>query len=72
MADFEGLQVTGSHGSPWAYDSHVPVIWMGPGIEAGRIGRRVETVDVAPTIAAYLRVRPPSGTRGRVLTEAAP
>jgi len=69
VADFDGQSVTGSHGSPWAYDSHVPVIWMGPDIEAGRIGRRVETVDVAATIAAYLRVRPPSGARGRVMTE---
>jgi predicted AlkP superfamily pyrophosphatase or phosphodiesterase len=69
VADFEGMQVAGSHGSPWAYDSHVPVIWMGPGVEAGRIGRRVETVDVAPTIAARLRVRQPTGTLGRVMTE---
>jgi predicted AlkP superfamily pyrophosphatase or phosphodiesterase len=69
VADFDGQSVTGSHGSPWPYDSHVPVIWLGPGIEAGRIGRRVETVDVAPTIAAYLKVRPPSGARGRVMTE---
>lgn len=71
VADFDGQSVTGSHGSPWIYDTHVPVIWMGPGIKAGRIGRRVETVDVAPTIAAYLRVRYPSGTRGQVLKEVA-
>ena len=38
-------------------------------IETGRVERRVETVDVAPTIAAYLRVRPPSGSRGRVMEE---
>ena len=69
VADFDGTSVAGSHGSPWPYDSHVPVIWMGPGIEAGRIGRRVETVDVAPTIAAYLGVMPPSGSRGRVMEE---
>ncbi|MGB5766703.1 MAG: alkaline phosphatase family protein [Arenicellales bacterium] len=69
VAEFDGLSVTGSHGSPWAYDSHVPVIWMGPGIENGRIARRVETVDVAPTIAAYLGVKYPSGTRGSVMTE---
>ena len=69
VADFDGMSVAGSHGSPWPYDSHVPVIWMGPDIGAGRIGRRVETVDVAPTIAAYLRVRPPSGSRGRVMEE---
>lgn len=71
VADFDGQSVTGSHGSPWIYDTHVPVIWMGPGIKAGRIGRRVETVDVAPTIAAYLRVKYPSGTRGQVLKEVA-
>jgi len=52
VAEFDGKSVTGSHGSPWAYDTHVPVIWMGPGIEPARIARRVETVDVAPTIAA--------------------
>jgi len=71
VADFDGLSLTGSHGSPWIYDTHVPLIWMGPGIKTDRIERRVETVDVAPTIAAYLRVRYPSGTRGRVLKEVA-
>jgi arylsulfatase A-like enzyme len=49
----------------------VPVIWMGPGIEPGRIARRVETVDVAPTIAAYLGVKYPSGARGRAMAEIA-
>jgi len=71
VAEFDGLSVSGSHGSPWAYDTHVPIIFMGPGIESGRIGRRVDTVDVAPTIAAYLGVRQPSGTRGGVLPEIA-
>ena len=69
VAEFDGLSVTGSHGSPWRYDTHVPVIWMGPGVPAGRVSRRVETVDVAPTIAAYLGIRPPTGSRGRVMTE---
>ncbi len=69
VAEFDGLSVTGSHGSPWRYDSHVPVIWMGPGVPSGRIERRVETVDVALTIAAYLGVRQPSGARGKVMTE---
>jgi len=69
VADFDGASVAGSHGSPWTYDSHVPVIWMGPGIEAGKIVRRVETVDVAPTIAAYLAIRYPSGARGKPLAE---
>jgi len=69
VADFDGLTVTGSHGSPWSYDSHVPVIWMGPGITPARIARRAETVDIAPTIAAYLGIRPPSGARGAAMVE---
>jgi predicted AlkP superfamily pyrophosphatase or phosphodiesterase len=69
VADFDGLSVTASHGQPWAYDTHVPIIWMGPEIKAGRFARRVETVDVAPTISAYLGVKYPSGSRGSVMTE---
>ena len=69
VADFDGQSVTGSHGSPWAYDSHVPVIWMGPGVEPGKVVRRIETVDVAPTIAAYLGIKYPSGSRGTPLAE---
>jgi predicted AlkP superfamily phosphohydrolase/phosphomutase len=42
---------------------------MGPGVKPGRIARHVETVDVAPTISAYLGVKYPSGTRGKVMTE---
>ena len=69
VAEFDGKSVTASHGQPWAYDTHVPVIWMGPGIEPGRIARRVETVDVAPTISAYLGIKYPSGSRGNPLVE---
>ncbi len=69
IADFDGLTVASAHGSPWEYDTHVPLIFHGPRIEPGRIIRRVETVDVAPTIAAYLGTKAPSGTTGRALPE---
>jgi len=69
VADFDGLHVASVHGSPWAYDTHVPVVFAGPGISARTIVRRIETVDVAPTIAAYLRIKPPSGSRGNPLAE---
>ena len=56
VADFDGLTVASAHGSPWTYDTHVPVIFMGPGISGGaRVERRVETVDVAVTIAGVMR-----------------
>ncbi len=69
VADFDGLSVASAHGSLWSYDSHVPVIVSGPGVPAGRITRRVETVDVAPTIAAYLGTKQPSGVAGIPLAE---
>jgi predicted AlkP superfamily pyrophosphatase or phosphodiesterase len=70
IADFDGLHVASAHGSPWTYDTHVPIIVSGPGVAPGRIARPVETVDVAPTIAAYLGTKPPSGALGRPLVEA--
>ncbi len=72
VADFDGLSVASAHGAPWTYDTHVPVIFAGPGIEPRRVERRVETVDVAPTIAALLRIKPPSGSLGEPLREALP
>ncbi len=69
VADFDGMHVTSVHGSPWPYDTYVPLIFMGPGIEPKKIYRRVETVDVAPTIAEILGTRPPSGALGRPLEE---
>ncbi|WP_295315905.1 alkaline phosphatase family protein, partial [Roseobacter sp.] len=70
VADFDGLSVASAHGSLWTYDSHVPVIFMGRGIETGRISRRVETVDVAATIAMIMKTRLPSGAVGVPLSEA--
>ncbi len=67
--DFDGLTVASAHGSPWAYDTFVPLVFAGPGIAAQRTHRRVETVDVATTLAALLGTKPPSGATGRVLPE---
>jgi arylsulfatase A-like enzyme len=67
--DFDGLTVTATHGSPWRYDSFVPIVFAGGQIPAQRIYRRVHTVDVAPTLAAFLGMKPPSGSVGVPLTE---
>jgi predicted AlkP superfamily pyrophosphatase or phosphodiesterase len=60
------------HGSPWAYDTFVPIFFAGSGVPAQKIGRRVAPTDIAATIAAYLGVKPPSGSVGTVLTEVLP
>ncbi|MEX0325749.1 MAG: alkaline phosphatase family protein [Puniceicoccaceae bacterium] len=67
--DFDGLTVASTHGSPWRYDTHVPVIFAGLDLPPATIDRRVHTVDVARTIAAFLGTKPPSGASGNVLTE---
>ena len=58
-----------SHGTPWNYDAHVPVIFMGPGIKAGKYNGRACVNDIAPTLTNMLEVETPSGSAGRVLTE---
>jgi predicted AlkP superfamily pyrophosphatase or phosphodiesterase len=58
-----------SHGSPYDYDAHVPVIFLGPGIRAGRYDRRIALNDVAPTLAALLGLRAPEASAGKPLRE---
>ena len=60
------------HGSPWAYDTFVPIFFAGHSVPAQIIGRRVAPTDIAATLAAYLGVKPPSGSVGAVLTEVLP
>jgi len=58
-----------THFSPYAYDRHVPVLFMGPGIKPGRYDETIQPNDIAPTLATMLDVQTPSGSSGRVLTE---
>ncbi len=67
--DFDGLTVATTHGSPWRYDTYVPIVFAGAGIPAQQVQRRVLTVDVAPTLAAFLGIKPPSGAAGVPLVE---
>ncbi|NWG14536.1 MAG: alkaline phosphatase family protein [Acidobacteria bacterium] len=59
-----------THGTAYSYDAHVPIILMGPGIRPGRYDQTVTLNDLAPTLSSLLDVEPPSGSVGRVLTEA--
>lgn len=65
LFDTEGT----SHGSPWDYDTHVPLLFYGAGIRPGVYTERVGISDVAPTLAALLAVETPSGSVGRILPE---
>ena len=56
-----------SHGSPYRYDTHVPVLFCGMGVRPGVHATAVGTVDVAPTLAALLGVQAPADVDGRSL-----
>ncbi len=64
-----GTCVSSTHGSPWRYDTYVPVIFAGAGLKAAKITRPVTPYDIAPTLSAYFGVKPPSGAVGAVLPE---
>jgi predicted AlkP superfamily pyrophosphatase or phosphodiesterase len=66
---FDKGSIGGMHGSPWLYDTHVPIIFAGPGINAQKIHRLVHPVDVAPTIAALLGMTGPASAKGLPLVE---
>jgi predicted AlkP superfamily pyrophosphatase or phosphodiesterase len=59
-----------THGSPHHYDSHVPLVLMGPGVKPGRYNRRAAINDIAPTVSVLIDVEGPAGSTGRVLEEA--
>jgi predicted AlkP superfamily pyrophosphatase or phosphodiesterase len=58
-----------NHGSPWVYDTYVPIVFAGWTVPAQTTSRRVETVDIAPTLALLLGTKLPSGSVGRPLEE---
>lgn len=67
--DMDGLTIASTHGSPWRYDTHVPVIFAGHQVPAQVVNRDVTPYDIAPTLSNYLGITLPSGATGHVLTE---
>ncbi len=68
----EGLMVDeaiATHGSPYTYDRHVPLVFMASGIEPGRFDEVAATVDMAPTLASFIGVPAPADLDGRALIE---
>lgn len=61
---------TATHGSPWTYDTHVPLLWLGAGIRPGTYERTVSPAHLGPTMAKLLGVEAPSGATVEALLEA--
>jgi hypothetical protein len=60
-----------THGSPFNYDTHVPVMFLGAAgwIRPGQYYSEAAIHDIAPTLATILGIAAPTGANGRVLSE---
>jgi arylsulfatase A-like enzyme len=47
----------------------VPIVFAGAELKPVTVDRRVHTIDIAPTLSAYLGIKPPSGSQGKLLRE---
>jgi predicted AlkP superfamily pyrophosphatase or phosphodiesterase len=65
-----GSNTGSSHGSWYPYDAHIPMVFMGAGINKGRMTKNSSMSDIAPTLAALLKIQMPSGNVGDVISEA--
>lgn len=64
-----GDKVGSTHGSPYTYDTHVPILFYGSGIKKGSTVRYHTVTDIAPTLSMILRVKFPSGCTGQPIAE---
>lgn len=63
--DYVGATRGTSHETPYWYDRHVPMVFLGSGVEAGASDEPVYTVDFAPTLAALVGIPIPDDLDGR-------
>lgn len=66
---FDGGRKGTTHGLWNPYDSHIPLLWFGWKIKPGKTNRETYMTDIAPTIAALLKIQAPNGNVGKVITE---
>lgn len=66
---YDGWAKGTSHGVWYAYDAHIPLLWYGWGIKKGKSNKEVYMTDIAPTVAALLKIQMPSGCIGVPIEE---
>ena len=65
----EYKQTGTSHGTPYSYDTHVPLIFYGWNIKKGESHKRKEITEIAPTLSQLLKIPFTNGTEANVLFE---
>ena len=67
---FTGGATGTTHGTWNPYDNHIPLVFMGWGIQHGHLNRETHMTDIAATVAALLHIQTPNGCIGHPITEA--
>ena len=65
----EGSLYNVIHGSPWRYDSYVPLLFFNPKFLQKTLHEEVSTQMIAPTLSQILQLVPPSAAAKKVLLE---
>lgn len=68
----ESIPLCAMHGSPWRYDTYVPILFAGANVPAQHVSRLVHPESIAPTLSAYLGIKPPSSAVKVILVEVLP
>jgi predicted AlkP superfamily pyrophosphatase or phosphodiesterase len=66
---FGGLTKGTTHGTIWSYDTHVPLLFYGSGINKGSTFAPTYMADIAPTLAGLLSILEPNGNIGKPIIE---
>lgn len=69
-AHFAGYIKGTTHGTMYAYDTHVPLLFFGCGIKKGEMNKPTAIADIAPTLAQLLKILEPNGSVGTPISEA--
>lgn len=66
---FDGWGKGTTHGLWNPYDAHIPCVFFGWGVKPGKLNRETYMTDIAPTIAAMLKIQMPNGSVGKPIVE---
>jgi len=66
---FDGGATGTTHGTWNPYDTHIPLLWFGWGIKQGKTYHEVYMTDIAPTLAALLKIQMPNASIGNVIQQ---
>ena len=58
-----------THGTWNPYDTHIPMLWYGWGIQKGRTIRQTSMTDISATLATLLHIQMPNGCIGQAISE---